>query len=70
MNAEREDRLRHAIEAMGEKTKSKTIGRALAHYLADLENKQRVANELPTEMVEELHTPCLPLQRETEVGLK
>lgn len=52
---------------MGEKTKSKAIDRVLAYYLVDLENKRRVADELPTEFVEELHTSYLPLRRETAV---
>ena len=56
------------MQAMGEKTKSKAIDRAFAHYLADLENKRWVTDELPTEFVEELHTPYIPLQRETVVG--
>ena len=70
MNAKREARLRRAMQAMGEKTKSKAIDRALAHYLADLENKQRIAEELSSEHVEALHTSYLPLQRETTVGPK
>jgi len=68
MDEERERRLERARRAMDENTKAKTIDRALSHYLADLEAKQRVADDLPTDVLEELSTPYLPLERETSVG--
>jgi len=40
----------------------------MKHYLSDLQNKKRVADDLPTEVIEELHTPYIPLERETTVG--
>lgn len=68
MTEARERRLKQAKEAMDESTKAKTIDRALSHYLADLRNKQNVADDLPTEFVDELSTPYLPIERETSVG--
>lgn len=68
MNEQREDRLRRTMEAMGENTKAKTIDRALQHYLADLRNKRRVADDLPTDLAEELSTPYLRIERETIVN--
>lgn len=65
---EREKRIKKVKDAMGESTKAKAIDKALAHYLADLRNKQRVADELPTDILEELSTPFLPIERETSVG--
>ncbi|MFD1634637.1 hypothetical protein ACOZ4L_02765 [Haloplanus ruber] len=68
MTDQREDRLRRLMEATGESTKAGAIDAAIKHYLNDLENKRRVAEELPTDALEELHTPWLPLERETSVG--
>ncbi|GAB3321454.1 hypothetical protein GCM10027355_20280 [Haloplanus salinarum] len=68
MDDEREDRLRRLMEKTGESTKAGAIDAAIKHYLNDLENKRRVADELPTEFIEELHTPWMPLERETNVG--
>lgn len=68
MNDEREDRLRRLMEATGESTKAGAIDLAIKHYLLDLDNKRRVADDLPTEALEDLHTPYLPLERETTVG--
>lgn len=68
MDEEREDRLRRLMEATGESTKAGAIDAAIKHYLADLRNKKRVADELPTEALEELHTPYIPIERETNVG--
>lgn len=65
---DRADRLRRVMNATGENTKAGAIDVALSHYLADLENKQRVADELPTDVVDELSTPWLPLERTTTVG--
>lgn len=70
MNDEREDRLRRLMERTGESTKAGAIDIAIKHYLLDLENKRRVADELSTEVLEELHTPYVPLERETSVGRK
>lgn len=66
MNEQREDRLRRAMD---ENTKAKAIDQALQHYLADLRNKRRVADDLPTELAEELSTPYLLIERETIVNL-
>ncbi|WP_251341357.1 hypothetical protein [Haloplanus halophilus] len=41
---------------------------AAKHYRDDLRNKEQVADELSTEIAEELHTPWLPVERETRVG--
>lgn len=68
MDEEREDRLRRLMERTGESTKAGAIDVAIKHYLLDLENKRRVASDLPTDALEELHTPYLPLERETNVG--
>jgi hypothetical protein len=68
MNETRERRLKRAMDAMGENTKAGAIDRALKHYLADKRNKEQVADELPGEIVQELSTPQLPIERETTVG--
>jgi len=69
MTDERADRLRRLMQATDESTKAKAFDVAAAHYLADLENKERVADELPTDLVDELATPWLPMNRpETRVG--
>ena len=60
MSEERGDRLRRVMDATGENTKAKALDIAMNHYLADLENKQRVADDLST--------PWLPIARETQVG--
>jgi hypothetical protein len=38
------------------------------HYLADLANKERVADDLPGDVAGDLSTPWLPIDRETQVG--
>ena len=38
------------------------------HYLADLKNKQRYADELDGKMAENFSTPWLPIERETTAG--
>jgi len=68
MTDEREDRLRRLMEATGENTKAGAIDAAMKHYLNDLENKRQVADDLDTETAEALHTPWLPIERETSVG--
>lgn len=67
---ERENRIRRLMEATGEKTKAGAIDVAMKHYLADLEAKERHVGELPTELVEQLSTPFIPIERtvETRVG--
>jgi len=70
MNDEREDRLRRLMQATGESTKAGALDIAVKHYLTDLQNKEQVADELSTEFIEELHTPWLPLKRETRVGVE
>lgn len=68
MDDEREDRLRRLMNATGENTKAGAIDVAMKHYLSDLQNKKGVADDLPTEVIKELHTPYIPLERETTVG--
>jgi hypothetical protein len=68
MTDTRERRLDRAMDAMGENTKAGAIDRALKHYLADKRNKEQVADELPGEIVQELSTPQLPIERKTTVG--
>lgn len=68
MTDPRERRLKRAMDAMNENTKAGAIDRALKHYLADKRNKEQVADELPSEFVQELSTPQLPIERETTVG--
>ena len=64
MTDERENRLRRLMEATGENTKSGAIDMACKHYLADLERKQKNIDEIPDELVNELSTPYVPLERE------
>jgi hypothetical protein len=69
MTDERERSLRRLMQATGENTKSKAIDAAIRHYLADLENKKRLANALDPDHLEELSTPWLPVDRpEARVG--
>jgi hypothetical protein len=68
MTEERANRLRRVMEATGENTKAKALDVAVSHYLADLDNKQRVADDLPTGLADDLSTPWLPIERETHVG--
>ena len=68
MTDERADRLRRLMQATDESTKAKAFDVAAAHYLANLENKERVADDLPAAQVDELSTPWLPIDRETRVG--
>ena len=68
MTDERADRLRRLMQATDESTKAKAFDVAAAHYLADLENKERVADDLPGDLADDLSTPWLPIDRETRVG--
>ena len=68
MSEERGDRLRRVMEATGENTKAKALDVAMNHYLADLANKERVGNDLPADLADDLSTPWLPIERETRVG--
>lgn len=68
MTDEREDRIRRLMEATGENTKSGALDVAAKHYLADLRNKERVAADLDGDVLDELSTPYIPLERETTVG--
>lgn len=70
MSEEREDRLRRLMQATGESTKAGALDVAVKHYLADLQNKEQAADDLPTEVLEELHTPWIPMERETTVGIE
>lgn len=64
MTDERTKRLRRLMEATGEKTKSGAIDTACKHYLADLERKQKNVEKIPDELVDELSTPYIPLERD------
>jgi len=68
MTDERADRLRRLMQATDESTKAKAFDVAAAHYLADLANKERVGNDLPADLADDLSTPWLPIERETRVG--
>jgi hypothetical protein len=68
MSEERGDRLRRVMETTDENTKAKALDVAMNHYLADLANKERVADDLPADLAENLSTPWLPIERETRVG--
>ena len=62
------DLMRRIMQATGENTKAAALDVVMNHYLADLENKRRVARKLDDGMATELSTPWLPIQRETRVG--
>jgi len=62
------DLLRRVVNATGENTKAKALDVAMNHYLADLANKERVADDLPGDVAGDLSTPWLPIDRETQVG--
>ena len=68
MTEERADRLRRLMQATGENTKSKAFEITMDHYLADLANKERVADNLTADLAENLSNPWLPIERETRVG--
>ena len=68
MTDEHADRLRRLMQATDESTKAKTFDVAAAHYLADLANKERVADDLPGDLADDLSTLWLPINRETRVG--
>ena len=57
MSEERGDRLRRVMEATGENTKAKALDIAMNHYLADLANKERVADDLSADLAGGLSTP-------------
>ena len=68
MTEERADRLRRVMDATGENMKAKALDVAMNHYLADLENEERIADDLPGDLVGDLSAPWLPIDRETQVG--
>ena len=68
MTDERGDRLRRVMEATGENTKAKALDVAMNHYLADLKNKRRYADDLDGKTTENFSTPWMPIERETRVG--
>jgi predicted DNA-binding protein len=57
MTEERGDRLRRVMEATGKNTKAKALDLAMNHYLADLANKERVADDLSADLAGGLSTP-------------
>lgn len=65
---ERERWIEQVRDLADESTKSGAIDVALRHYILDHHNKSQVADQLPTKLVDELHTPQLPISRETNVG--
>jgi hypothetical protein len=69
MTDEREDRLRRLMEKSGESTKAGAIDAAVKHYLHDLQNKKKIADDLDSETAATLSTPWLPIDRETTVGM-
>jgi len=68
MNADRERWIETVQELSEESTKSGAIDVALQHYIADHRNKQQVAGQLESDVIEDLHTPFLPIERTTDVG--
>jgi len=68
MTDDRERWMKTVKDLTGENTKSGEIDVALQHYIADHRNKQQVADELPTDVLDDLHTPFLPIRRTTDVG--
>ena len=62
------DLMRRIMQATGENTKAAALDVVMNHYLADLDNKRRVARKLDDGMASELSTPWLPIQCETRVG--
>ena len=68
MTDERADRLRRLMQATDESTKAKAFDVAMNHYLTDLANKERVGNDLPADLADDLSTPWLPIERETWIG--
>lgn len=67
---EREERFRRLLEATAVNTIAGDIDVATKHYLAELEAKRRIVDELPDRFVDDLSTPYIPLRREisTRVG--
>lgn len=68
MNDDRDQLYKRLIVATGENTKVGALDTAAKHYLNDLSNKERSAGELDDDMAEQLLTPWLPIDRETEFG--
>jgi len=60
--------MRRLLQETGENTKAGAVDVAIQHYLADISNKRKVAPRLQNELVEELSTPWIPIERETKVG--
>ena len=65
---DRDRRMRQLLQVTGENTKAGAVDVAIQHYLADLRAKQKVAPRLQDELVEELSTPWIPIERKTSVG--
>jgi hypothetical protein len=65
---ERTEAMRRVMDTTEAETKAGVIDSVAAHYLADLENKKRVADDLPADLAADLSTPWLPIERETWVG--
>jgi len=68
MTDDRERWMKTVKDLTGENTKSGAIDVALQHYIADHRNKQQVAGQLESDVIEDLHTPFLPIRRTTDVG--
>lgn len=67
-NEKRERRIKKVKRLSGEATKSGALDAALAHYIADHRNKSDLADDLPSDVCEELSTSWIPIERETTVG--
>jgi hypothetical protein len=55
-------------EATDEATLAKALDRAARHYVEDLRNKRRAADETAPRVLEELSTEVMPISVETVVG--
>lgn len=55
-------------EATDEATLAKALDRAARHYVEDLQNKRRVADEIEPRLFEELSTDELPIETDITAG--
>jgi hypothetical protein len=63
MTEERADRPRCVVDATSENTKAKPLDAGETHSLADLANKEQMADDLSAD----LSAPWLPVERQTRV---
>lgn len=66
----RSEAIRKVMQLTGESTKAGAIDAALHHYIRDHSNKEVVVEDLDEEIVEQLSTQELPMEKsiETSVG--